>query len=240
MILYFSFRKIFLLLVIISFLTSSCKIVKSIYEISKKETTIHKYEYGDKKIVFCGIHHLGRRSYYKDLLETVQDHKKNGYVVYYELVSRKFESDSISKDRIYRKLRKLVGTTKNYSEQAKEVPILRKLIQQPKYSELGITETDVNADCNYKQIIDEFEKLYGTIELDSIDINTELKDKTYEGEKTDQDKWNKVFIQFRNDQLLSKIYSKDDKRILILYGEGHRKDFKKKLKFAHKKKSKLG
>lgn len=208
---------------------TSCKIAHSLIELNREYVKVYTYTTGEKEIKYIPMHHLGKQMFYDDVRSTVLSFKQQGYRVYYELVSTDFTTDSLLKDTIRRKARKLKGFNGTYQDNA-EGTVLEKYVQQPSYDKLGITASDLRADVNYLQLIQEWEKVNGEIVLDSSDINTPFSEKFAKGVSYTRKQYNATFINYRNNYLIQQIQSGSDTKILILYGAGHRKDFKKRLK----------
>jgi len=197
---------------------------------NKTKANVYSYKYIDKDIKFLPMHHLGKPQFYDDTKNKVTSFKNDDYVVYYELISTKVDLDSLQKDLLRRKYRKLKGFSGTYKDVMKDSPILKKYVQQPSYKDLGITESDIRADITALQFINEWEKQNGIIKLDSIDLNTPF-DKEYNNKLSYSKKqWNNVAINYRNQYLIDLIKKNNDKKVLIIYGDGHRKNFKKQLK----------
>ena len=207
---------------------SSCKIIKSIHQLKKKHAKVYSYKLGNKAIDYCPLHHLGKKEFYDDVTRVVTEHKKDGYVVYYEMIRSDFTKDSLLKDSIRRKARKLKGFSGSYKENSRGM--FKKYIEQPQYKNMGVTDNDVWADINYLQMINQFEKLYGEIRLDSADMNTPFDAKFNKSEKFTKQQYNSIVIDYRNDHLIELIKESKPNKILVLYGEGHRKNFKQKIK----------
>lgn len=183
----------------------------------------------DKDIKFILMHHLGKQKFYDNVKNKVNSYKSNGYKIYYELISTDFTTDSLLKDTIRRKVRKLKGFSGTYKENAIG-SFFKKYVQQPTYKEMGISDNDIRADVNYLQLINQWEKVNGTIVLDSIDLNTSFTEKFSKRVFYTKQQYNTVFIHYRNENVIKLIKLSRDKKVLILYRAGHRKDFKKRLK----------
>jgi len=221
--------KIILLIAVLISTLSSCKIAHSLIDLNKKNAKIYSYKMDDREIKFIPIHHLGKQKFYDNIKNKVITYKSNGYRVYYELISTDFTTDSLLKDTIRRKVRKLKGFSGTYKDNA-QGSYFKKYVQQPDYEEMGITDSDLRVDVNYLQLIKQWEKVNGTIVLDSTDLNTTFTEKYNRGTFYTMAQYNAVFIDYRNENLINLINSSPDKKILILYGAGHHKDFKKRLK----------
>jgi hypothetical protein len=172
---------------------------------------------------------MGKKEFYEDVKSIIAINKKDGFRVYHERVSSVFEGDSLLKDTIRRKARKIKGFSGTYKENA-ESSMFDKYIQQPENIDLGIDDTDLWADVNYFQLINEWEKINGVIVLDSLDLNTSFTEKFSKGEFYTKKQYHKILIEYRNEHLINLIKTNPDKKILVFYGDGHRKDFKKRLK----------
>ncbi len=208
---------------------TSCDISKSLIEINRKHAKVYDYKMADKEIKFIPMHHLGKQVFYDEVAEIIMENKKQGYIVYYELVSADFTGDSLFRDTIRRKVRKLKGFSGSYKENV-EGTFLDKYIQQPSYKNLGTDENDVRADVNFLQLINQWEKVNGMIILDSIDFNTPFGEDYDNKLDYSQRQYRSIFVGYRNDQLIKWIKEDPDNKILVVYGEGHRKDFQNKIK----------
>lgn len=227
--------KIIRLFFVLSFLFSlnSCKLIESLTELNKTTPKIHELKEWDKDILFLPMHHMGKPEFYDKVKEIVKNKKKDDFRVYYELVSTDFTDDDSLRNEIRRKARKIKGFSGTYKDNASG-SYFSKYIQQPSYADLGIDSMDVWADVDYLQLITYWEEVNGKIILDSTDMNTPFNVKLDRGVSYTKDEYNKVFIDFRNKHLISLIKNNSDKKILILYGKGHYKNFRKQLKSASK------
>jgi hypothetical protein len=218
-----------LTLIIIVLTFSSCKIVHSLIELNKKTAKVYSYKVDDKDVRFLPMHHLGKRAFYDNVKKIVTENKANGFVVYYELVSTDFTKDSLLRDTIRRKVRKIKGFGGTYKENMGENHF-KKHIQQPSYPDLGTDTKDLRADVNYLQLINEWERVNGAIVLDSMDLHTPFTEKFSKDVFYTKSQYNKIFIEYRNEYLINLIRTSPENKILVLYGAGHRKDFKKRIR----------
>lgn len=218
-----------LILVLLTSTFSSCKIAHSLIELNKKKAKVYSYKFENKDIKYIPLHHIGKSEFYENLKSEVVDYKTEGYIVFFEQISTDFTTDSLLKDTIRRKVRKIKGFSGSYKE-ASEGTYFKKYVQQPSYQDLGVDSNDIRADVDYLQFISEWEKLNGEIILDSVDFNTSFNEKFNKGAFYTNKQYKRVVIDFRNDFLINQIKENDNDKILILYGEGHRMNFKKKLK----------
>jgi len=222
-----------LVFTIIVLLFQSCKMVSSLIELNRKNAKVYSYNLAEKDIKFIPMHHLGKKEFYDDVTKKVKEYKNKGYTVYYELISTNFTNDSLLRNEIRRKVRKLKGYSGTYKENA-EGSLFKKYIQQPTYPELGTDSTDIRADLNYLEIINEWEKQNGEIILDSLDLNTPFTEKFQKSIDYSNKEYKAIFVEYRNKNLINLIEKSPSNKILVLYGEGHRKNLKKQLKQLNK------
>ena len=220
-------KKILIIFIVVSTF-SSCRIFNSLVELNRRKANVYSFKLEDKDIKFIPMHHLGKKEFYDNVKNKIERYKKEGYVVYYELISTDFTKDSLLKDRIHRKVRKIKGFSGSYEENAPD--FAKKYISQPDYINLGIDSLDIRADVNYQELINQWEKQNGEIILDSIDLNTPFNKKFSKRIEYTKKQYNAVIIHYRNKHLIDLIKESSDNKILILYGKGHLKDFKKQLK----------
>ena len=217
-----------LILTIIILAFQSCKTVNVLMQLNKKSAKVYSYNLGDKDIKFIPMHHMGKKEFYDDVTSIVKEYKSNGYIVYYELISTNFTKDNNLKNTIRRKARKLKGFSGTYKENAPK-GLDKKYISQPEYTNLGTNSLDIRADVNYLELINEWEKQNGVIKLDSLDLNTPFTEKFDRDVNYTKKQFNSIFIEYRNKYLIDLIKNSSSNKILIIYGKGHRKNFKKQL-----------
>lgn len=222
-------KREFLLYVSIIFSLISCKTIEVLNEIKKDNVDIKTISFQKKTIKFIPMHHLGKMEFYDDVKKNIQELKNNGYKVYYEKVISEFKGDSIQIDIVKRKFRKIKGFEGTYEDVAKGT-FLDKYINQPPYDSLGVTKDDLNVDVTYLDFINEWEKQFGTIALDSIDLKTNLNSNYKRRPKHSKNKFYKIAIEYRNIYLVNRIKSSGDEKILVIYGKGHLKDFENRIK----------
>jgi len=210
----------------------SCKVVNALTELPKKKVKVSTMAVDGKTVKFIPMHHLGKKEFYDNVKDKIVYYQKDGYKVYYEMIRYIKKPDSLENDNFFRKVRKFRGSTRNYKEDMDSIGILKKYVQQPSYTKLGVdSTTSVWADLDYRAIISEYEKRYGTIQLDSTDLHTPLNDKSYTSTTfLDGHKIKAIIVNFRNAQLAKVIDSSPDKKILVVFGKGHVKGTKKLLK----------
>lgn len=202
-------------------------------EMKRESAKVYSYTLGSKSIKFIPMHHLGKQEFYDDVKEKVTAYKNEGYTVYYELISTDVKLDSLNKDLLRRKVRKIKGFSGGFDDAVKGT-FMEKYVRQPAYTAMGTTSGDKRADVDYVQFINEWERLNGRIILDSVDLNTKFGDSYEKVSFYNRTQYNSIVIDYRNQYLVDMIKSSSEDKILVLYGEGHRKDFSKKLKGVNK------
>ena len=175
------------------------------------------------------MHHLGKQQFYDDVTTKLKAFKAQGYVIFFESISSNFTNDSLLKDTIRRKARKIKGFGGTYKDEANG-SIMKKYVQQPSNINLGMDEKDLRADVDYLQLITKWEEVNGKIILDSMDLNTPFDKKYKKDVFYTKSQYNKIIIDYRNNNLVDLIQKSPEKKIVIVYGEGHRKNLRKKLK----------
>lgn len=217
---------------IVTLVFQSCTFVRGVRIVRNEKVKIEPIKLTSKKIVFIPISHIGQTIFYNDLKDTVQSLKNNGFSIFYEGISHKGKDyDSITSDILIKKMRKIFGgrkkTYKEYPEMTK-IPAFRFIFKdpcvQPKFEELGISETDVNADINIEQLVKLSENKFGIIELDSIDLITPA-DLSYSGKY--KGKYMRFLNDERNQNLANMVKNSFSEKIAIIYGADHYKGIKK-------------
>lgn len=219
----------FVALFLVSGLLASCQLLHNLHALNSEKPELRTYRVGNKDVTYCAMHHLGKQVFYDEVARVVKEHKARGYVVYYEQVRSTFTADSVLRDRIRRKARKLKGTANTYKQDADAI-FGNKYVAQPDNPALGTDAQDVWADVNYLQLINEYERLYGVIRLDSLDLATPFKAPYRSNGFTNKKQYNTLIVSYRTQHLLNAIKAGPHAKILVLYGEGHRKSFEKGIK----------
>jgi hypothetical protein len=201
----------------------SCKTVDVLIEIKKKKATINNFSMGDKEIKFIPMHHLGSEDFYFDVREKILKLKSEGYTVFYELVKPSTNIDSVTNDLNRRKMRRIKGFDGNYKELFSKMGLFKNSILQPSYEILGTDENDVRADVTWEQFINEWEKVNGLVILDSIDVNTPFNGTYKMTRNYTRAQKDKIILDYRNSYLANMIKETTNKKILVIYGKGHRK-----------------
>lgn len=189
---------------------------------------MYNYQFQEKTIFFCPMHHLGHESFYDDAKRIIYEKKSEGYVVLYEKV-KLLEQDSLKRDILERKLRKVKGIGGSYDDYT-DVKLFEGFMGQPSNEEMGIEESDIWADVSYTEFVDYFESSLGELVLDSIDLITGLDEEYVRALPINKTDRAAVIVEFRNDVLFQEILDCSSDKILIVYGAGHRKGIEKRMK----------
>ncbi len=207
--------------------------MRGLKELNRKQAKVYSYKLNDKYLKFIPMHHLGKKQFYDDATTKIKALKAQGYVIFFESINTNFTNDSLLKDTIRRKARKIKGFGGTYKDEA-SASMMKKYVQQPPNVNLGMDEKDLRADVDYLQLITKWEEVNGKIILDSMDLYTPFDKKFQKDVFYTKRQYNKIIIDYRNDNLLGLIQKSAQKKIVIVYGEGHRKNFRKKLKKLNK------
>lgn len=113
--------------------------------------------------------------------------------------------------------------------------LANELMVQPKYESLGLDSTDRCGDAYRTGFVAEFERLYGELKLDSVDIHTHLDSTFNEPKPVSKTETKKVIIDYRNQVLTENILSSKKNKVLVVFGEGHKKGVFKNLKKSDNK-----
>lgn len=233
-------KKPFILLILILF--TSCATIFNKRIINKMGVESGKSELRfidgkEQEILFIPMHHVGRIDYYNDVAHKIDSLQELNYFVFYEGVIDDNENDSLTIKKSLLKLRKIMGffpqgqkgyldTTTNIIAGKLKYKGDHKLINQPNYKELKVDSLNaVRADVNLTELMNDFEKKYGEIKLDSCDYYTSFKDKVYKCTKSKRSlrkKFKQEYVmEFRNASLAKKIIESNKNKILVVYGEAH-------------------
>jgi hypothetical protein len=190
---------------------------------------------GGKKIIFFPMHHIGTKTFYDDAKNKIDSLITKGYVVYYENVRTRSIRDSLQKDTLYRKARKISGVdfatayvnkgyidTTNNTLFGKKTNLISKykLINQSKTMfPLDDTLRVKNVDADFDQLIKACENKYGTIVLDKYDYETKFGEKYKH--KRNKELYEYFGTGFRNTLITDSILKDPNNKIILVYGSKH-------------------
>lgn len=233
----FNYKTAFSFCFICQIIMSSCigKMVFKKMGIFDKTVTLKYITNGNKKIIFMPMHHIGEKEFYDDAKATTASFLKKNYMVFFEAVQKGGIKDSIQKDTIYRKIRKITGvdyysmastggyldTTTNTIMGLKLSFISKhKLINQSRSLLTSLDSNHVkNIDANILDLIDATEEKFGKIILEPYDFETAFGSK-YKRKK-DKEISNFFATEYRNNLVTDSILKSPYDKIMIVYGAKH-------------------
>lgn len=190
---------------------------KAMDMIKLEQPSIATVELKDKTVKFIPIAHAGKKKFYENLTSMVNEHKKMGYVVFYEQLKRSKSVNEV--DTLRLKYRKIIGIEPSRKTYSLLTLIYPDIVVQPEYNLLGITETDVNADISIVEFVEQFEKLYGKVELEACDF--EAKPGTISSCPPMGKKLDPIILDYRNENLANMVKESKQDKILVIYGANH-------------------
>jgi hypothetical protein len=231
------------LIILSILLLTSCKSYLANYYfksvgIYENKIKLEKISNNDKEIVLFGMHHIGKEEFYNDVKSKVDSLLKNDYYFFVEGVNSQFtgktnisNADSAILIDLAYKFRKISGhpyiskkLNSDYITFFKEkgIKLKENLIQQPKYSEFGLSEKDSkNTDLTMEILLNNYEKKYGKVILESCDYNTKFYEVSSCTTKSDGKIYDEMMMQDRNNSVISNILNEKKSKIAIIYGKGH-------------------
>ncbi len=195
------------------------------------------------EVVFIPMVHISHKSFYKDVARKVDSLNNLGYSFIYESVSSNLK-DSIQKDLVWRKFRKVMGFQPSYVLGNERVDTVNRLIMdkfpypaevdlmsQPSYAALNIdTSKSICGDVSLEIIIAAFEQKNGEITLSECDMETGFEG-DYNCLKGDKKEFVQNFIMgYRDSILVENFLALRQSQVAIIYGARHFKGFYKRLK----------
>lgn len=201
----------FLLVIILASILSSCANLKTIDRINSYNAEFTNITNSKKKVRFIGMTDIGQPQFYENSKKVIAEAKNEGYVIFYE--NTNFEN---LPDSSLRKLRKLYGYVPSKSIKEKQYKQLinkgYELRDDKKYLN---SSTDKLVDISGEEIIAEYEKRYGKIQLTEKDKSLALNRKLPLIMLSPNA--NTVIIEYRNQQLAKQIQESTYEKIIVLY-----------------------
>lgn len=198
-----------------------------IWDTSATEKHLHN---GDKELVFLGMHHIGKQEFYDDVKKKVDSLHKLGFVIFYEKVIPAPGIDSLKKDSLLRKFRKVVGVLQvngylnkeDGTFMGKKHSFVKDLVNQPFGKAIGLDSlVDKRVDAYLDKLIEAYELTYKTIELSPCDFTTTLKEKYNCGKLKNKEGHDFLLIDYRNNLIVNAIIESPGKKIALMYGKKH-------------------
>lgn len=230
-----SINRLAVLLLCLLSLASCLNIALNSLGVLEKNATLKFISNGEKRIVFIPMHHIGKKEFYDDVEKKIDSLSKNGFIIFYEGVRLGQVKDSLQKDTLFKKIRKIVGLdlvalnknqgyldVENNRIMGREFKSLPKyqLVNQPKkFIIMSDTTRFKSRDGNYVQLVAACEQKFGPVILSEYDLLTKSGEK-YKTE-VNKDLKNYFVLEFRNKLLADAIIQESNNNIVILYGAKH-------------------
>src|SRR5690554_4322441 len=213
-----------IILLFFAFTLTSCTC--TMFRVFNYQKSISKYKKvlvkDNREIIYLANAHLGSKKYFEEIEDFINQKRKEGYVIYYEGLTRENIENQALQDTLNLKFRKLLGYSLKggyANEDNKSLPkCFKKYVGQTK-TNTGINETtDINVDLSLNKLLDLYEEKYGNIKLDECDFTTPLDQKYNCGHLNAEFK---VSHEFRDEYLIDKLLNSDDNKIVLIYGKAH-------------------
>lgn len=192
--------------------------------INSKIKILENHETG-KVLYFLPMVHIGKPEYYENVRKIIDSLHQEGYIAYYESVAYDEEIDSLTRDTLDRKVRKLIDfhLRKSYKDtDNKSLPkamTKNKYIEQD-YEKIGILKSDKHVDLALDSLIRRYEQEEKPIQLLPCDFETDLLDKYKCKDRKDYSDF-KFIHTYRNEHIVSEVIKSEDKKIIMVYGKSH-------------------
>nr|WP_314560779.1 lipoprotein [uncultured Capnocytophaga sp.] len=220
-----------LTLLLLAFALSSCnRLFVKLYNtrpiIDKKVT----WRGEDREVIFIPMIHISRQAYYDQVKDFVTQKRQEGYTIYYEGVGMSDSLTAAQRDTVYRKARKILGfhIKGAYDKDGKNrsIPKYKRYVGQNKANTGIDTIRDINLDMTLDKLLPLVATVGGNdgkIELDECDYSTPLNAK-YKCKKP------KNWIEYRyalshtyrDNYIKETLIKAPHKKIVIVYGGGHK------------------
>ncbi|AWA29107.1 hypothetical protein HYN48_02840 [Flavobacterium magnum] len=227
-------RKITLSMLIISVLTSCGKMATK-FMVNNYNGTFMVWHYtnGIKDVQFIPMSHINKSEKFDRIKQITDSLRENGYVVYYENVKLKNSEDFAHNDTVSRKFRKIVGIVPgDYSDKTQDAYknlALKGYVMQTATNTGIDSKRDIQADLSVDTLVSMYEKQRGRIVLEGCDWSTSFSDR-YNCHKLNISDQQFMVVTLRNRHLANFVTRSKHKKIAIMYGAEHQKNFENDLK----------
>ncbi len=225
-------------------LLQSC-LVKAVMKhvgIYDEANVIKKISNGKKDICFMPMHHIGKQSFYDDTKAKMDSLSKSGYFIFFEGIKGKDMVNNELKDTLLRKFRRLtgidmvkMGKAGGYVDTISNVSIFQnplidkrikkdKLVNQPlSLIKMQDTMLGKGVDASLIDLISNYERKYGTIQLKDYDYEIKLGsyDQKYTHHKISKEQRSYLIDDIRNQVIANEIVSSKYSKIVLVYGKAH-------------------
>jgi nucleoside diphosphate kinase len=196
------------------------------------DKSVRVLQNNNKTVVFIPVWHIGKESYYKSVKTQIDSLRKENFVVFYESVDYLPNTDKATKDTLDLKMRRILGyhiTSYKDNDNDSQPNYLKNNNYIAQSAEnTGLKIGDINADMSINELIQAYEKKYGTILLNDCDYQTDLLDK-YNCESIQAHYEYALLHTFRNRNLVNQITNTKAPKIVVLYGKQHWDEISKRL-----------
>lgn len=222
--------KKWLFLIIFASFFVSCKpilvrILTARYGIYDKKAKLNVFTNDQKRVVFIGMHHIGKEHFYYDVAFKIDSLRNLGYDFLFEGVELNTDLTKEEAHTYSLKMRKIIGMhipEEGYfdNEEIRELFKGTGLVEQPCNPDIGMMETDIYADLTLDSLVNLYEAKYGVVELTDYDKNTPLEQE-YKGGEISEARSDELVMEFRNQEIVNQINALKNNKIAIIYGSNH-------------------
>lgn len=244
-------KRIFIFLTFL-FPALSCTVLTVVKKINTTKVDVITFESSNKTVKFIPMAHIGKQEFYDGVYGLVDSLKRSGFVSFHEGTIKKPLSaeivaiiydrvqrspvakyylgsgnkDSIAQDIYHRKLRRMFGflpDSSKYMDYFSKMGMFEDLVDQPRFYELKTDEKDLNIDVSLFDMIDEYERRFGTIELKETEFAADVRTRV-EPSSSEKLPWSNVkeiILDYRDRFLAEQIHNSPHQKIVVIYGLAH-------------------
>lgn len=219
----YSLLTIFSLILILSL--SFCNSIKNVYDMFSPKLKITTMSNESKTVYFFYMRHVGKPSFYENVIKGIKELKDGKTILFYEDIQGRGQLSKIDSLK-FEKIRGALSSASEYAKMFKEEAGWN-LKAQNNEEFLGINDSlDFNADITVKELLNQYEKLYGTIILTDDEIAGSKKIVP----NPDTKKIDYIILNIRTNLLAKQISASKYNKIIVLYGGAHKKILIEELK----------
>lgn len=201
----------------------SQKITKWKVDQITKNTFPSYFEKGDRKVYCIRMVHVNKPEFYRNVRQTVDSLRNEGYVIFYEGIQLELENKE--ETELYaKKLRKITHETLlNYYDENNEVEKSHKIEGYVYQNDIDYgldLNNDILCDLSTKDLVKKYEEDFGEVTLTDCDWNTPMG-KKYKCSKKDKNAYNYMISISRNNHLFNEVHKSTFHKIAVIYGKAH-------------------
>lgn len=214
-------KKIIIAGLFFTFISCQKKLVEGFVSHYTDSFKVHALAKGDREVVYLPMVHVGKPDFYAKVKHTLDSLRAGGYAVFYESIEADKEIDSLERDLVSRKLRRIIGIYPDYANKKLfKILDIKGFVIQTK-SNIGIVDSlDIRADLSLNKLIASYEIERGEVTLSEYDLKTPLKNK-YKVENLNQVDSDFLTDTIRNNYLVKLVNESEEERIAVIYGAAH-------------------